>query len=49
MLKAESKYDDAIARLRLVLAQYPRDRVVRNELGRILFLQRRRTPPQLHR
>jgi tetratricopeptide (TPR) repeat protein len=39
-LKDEGKYSDAIARLRLVLAQYPRDRVVRNELGRILFLER---------
>jgi Flp pilus assembly protein TadD len=41
ILKEEGKYDDAIARLRLVVAQYPRDRVVRNEIGRILFLQKR--------
>jgi tetratricopeptide (TPR) repeat protein len=41
ILKEEGKYDDAIARLRGVLAQYPRDRVVRNELGRILFLQKK--------
>ena len=27
--------------LRLVLEQYPRDRVVRNDLGRMLFLQRK--------
>jgi tetratricopeptide (TPR) repeat protein len=27
--------------LRIVLAQYPRDRVVINDLGRILFLQRK--------
>jgi len=27
--------------LRTVLAQFPRDRVVRNELGRVLFLQKR--------
>jgi tetratricopeptide (TPR) repeat protein len=41
ILKEEGKYDDAIARLRMVLAQYPRDRVVHNEVGRILFLQKR--------
>jgi len=41
VLKDDGKYDDAIARLRLVLAQYPRDRVVRNEVGRILFLQKK--------
>src|SRR6266705_3510350 len=41
VLKAEGKYDEAIARLRIVLAQYPRDRVVRNELGRELFLEKR--------
>ena len=41
VLKAEGKYDQAIARLRIVLAQYPRDRVVRNELGRELFLKKR--------
>jgi len=40
-LKEEGKYDDALARLRDVLAQYPRDRVVRNEVGRILFLQKK--------
>jgi Flp pilus assembly protein TadD len=41
ILKEEGQYDDAITRLRLVLAQYPRDRVVHNEVGRILFLQKR--------
>ncbi|HET7207220.1 MAG TPA: tetratricopeptide repeat protein [Terriglobales bacterium] len=41
VLRAEGKYDEAAAHLRTVIAQYPRDRVVRNELGRILFLQRR--------
>jgi tetratricopeptide (TPR) repeat protein len=40
ILKEEGKYDDAIARLKMVLAQYPRDRVVHNEVGRILFLQK---------
>src|SRR5205823_5032868 len=41
ILKEEGKYDEAIARLRMVLAQYPRDRVVHNEMGRILFLQKK--------
>jgi tetratricopeptide (TPR) repeat protein len=41
ILKEDGKYADAIARLRDVLAQYPRDRVVRNEVGRILFLQKK--------
>ena len=40
-LKEEGKYDQAIARLQSVLQQYPRDRVVRNELGRIYFLQKK--------
>jgi tetratricopeptide (TPR) repeat protein len=40
-LKEEGNFDDAIVRLRGVLAQYPRDRVVRNEVGRILFLQKK--------
>src|SRR5579864_5593357 len=31
ILKEEGNYDDALARLKLVLAQYPRDRVVHNE------------------
>jgi len=40
-LKEEGKYDQAIAKLQSVLQQYPRDRVVRNELGRIYFLQKK--------
>jgi Tfp pilus assembly protein PilF len=40
VLRSDGKYEEAAARLRKVVAQYPRDRVVRNELGRILFLQR---------
>jgi len=40
-LKEEGKYDEAIAKLQSVLKQYPRDRVVRNELGRIYFLQKK--------
>ncbi|MFN0121277.1 MAG: tetratricopeptide repeat protein [Blastocatellia bacterium] len=42
-LKAEGKYDEAIEHLWTAAAQYPRDRVVRNTLGRVLFLQRRYT------
>jgi Flp pilus assembly protein TadD len=41
VLKEEGDYDGAAAHLRIVLAQFPRDRVVRNELGRVLFLQKR--------
>ena len=40
-LKEDGDYDGAAAHLRTVLEQFPRDRVVRNELGRVLFLQKR--------
>ncbi|HEX9427707.1 MAG TPA: tetratricopeptide repeat protein, partial [Candidatus Polarisedimenticolia bacterium] len=40
-LKARGRYDDALAHLRAAAARFPRDRVVRNQIGRILFLQRR--------
>jgi len=40
-LKEDGDYDGAMAHLRTALAQFPRDRVVRNELGRVLFLQKR--------
>jgi tetratricopeptide (TPR) repeat protein len=40
-LRNEGRYDDAIPHLREVIAQYPRDRVVRDDLGRIFFLKRR--------
>ena len=40
-LKAQGKYDEALKHLRIASDKYPRDRVVRNQLGRILFLQRR--------
>jgi Tfp pilus assembly protein PilF len=40
-LKEDGDYDGAITHLRIVVSQFPRDRVVRNELGRILFLQKR--------
>jgi Flp pilus assembly protein TadD len=41
VLRADGDYAGAAARLRIVLAQYPRDRVAINDLGRILFLQRK--------
>jgi tetratricopeptide (TPR) repeat protein len=40
-LKEDGDYDGAMIHLRTVLEQFPRDRVVRNELGRVLFLQKR--------
>jgi len=40
-LKEDGDYDGAAAHLQIVLAQFPRDRVVRNELGRVRFLQKR--------
>ena len=39
--KADGDYDGAVQSLRIVTAQYPRDRVVLDQLGRILFLQRK--------
>jgi len=41
VLRADGNYDGAAARLRIVLDQYPRDRVALNDLGRVLFLQRK--------
>jgi tetratricopeptide (TPR) repeat protein len=41
VLRSEGRYAAAADRLRKVLAQYPRDRVALNDLGRILFLQRK--------
>jgi tetratricopeptide (TPR) repeat protein len=38
--KAEGSYDAALASLRTVEAKYPRDRVVLNQMARILFLKR---------
>lgn len=38
--KADGDYDAALASLRTVAAMYPRDRVVQNQIGRILFLKR---------
>jgi tetratricopeptide (TPR) repeat protein len=39
--KAEGKLPEAVASLQKVVAQYPRDRVVRDDLGRNLFLMRK--------
>jgi Tfp pilus assembly protein PilF len=40
-LKTLGRYDEALDRFRLVTDQYPRDRVVLDEIGRVRFLQRR--------
>ena len=39
--KADGDFDAALASLRTVAAAYPRDRVTLNQMGRILFLQRK--------
>jgi tetratricopeptide (TPR) repeat protein len=39
-LKSLGQYDEAIEHLRTAVEQYPRDRVVLNQLGRVLFLKR---------
>jgi tetratricopeptide (TPR) repeat protein len=39
VLRQTGDYDGAIAQLLQVLQQYPEDRVVRNDLGRVYFLQ----------
>ena len=41
VLREDGKYDEAIQRLEMVLTQYPLDRVVINDLGRIYFLQKK--------
>ena len=41
VLRSDGNYEGAVARLRTVLDQYPRDRVALNDLGRILFLERK--------
>lgn len=40
-LKSQGRYDEALNHLRVASAQYPRDRVVLNTIGRVLFLQRK--------
>jgi tetratricopeptide (TPR) repeat protein len=39
-LKALGRYDEALEHTRLAQSQYPRDRVVTNQVGRLLFLKR---------
>jgi tetratricopeptide (TPR) repeat protein len=39
-LKAQGRYDEALEHTRLAQALYPRDRVVANQAGRLLFLKR---------
>ncbi|HEV2688145.1 MAG TPA: tetratricopeptide repeat protein, partial [Bryobacteraceae bacterium] len=39
--KTDGDYDGALSSLRKVNSQYPRDRVALNQIGRILFLQRK--------
>ena len=39
-LKARGRYDDALRHLRAAAERFPRDRVVRNQIGRLLFLKR---------
>lgn len=41
VLRSDGNYDGAVKELHTVLAQYPQDRVVLNDLGRVLFLQRK--------
>ncbi|HEY3444571.1 MAG TPA: tetratricopeptide repeat protein [Paludibaculum sp.] len=38
--KTDGDYDGALVSLQRVAAQYPRDRVVQNQIGRVLFLKR---------
>jgi tetratricopeptide (TPR) repeat protein len=40
VLKTNGRYDEALQHLRTAASLYPRDRVVLNQLGRVLFLQR---------
>ncbi|HUG53632.1 MAG TPA: tetratricopeptide repeat protein, partial [Vicinamibacteria bacterium] len=39
-LKARGQYDEALRHFRAAAESYPRDRVVRNQIGRVLFLKR---------
>jgi len=41
LLKTAGDYDHAAERFKIVLDQYPRDRVALNNLGRVLFLERK--------
>jgi Tfp pilus assembly protein PilF len=39
-LKTQGRYDEALESFRRAAARYPRDRVVRNQIGRVHFLKR---------
>ena len=39
VLREQGHYDDALAHLRIAAQQYPEDRVVSDDIGRVLFLQ----------
>ncbi|HEY6944744.1 MAG TPA: tetratricopeptide repeat protein, partial [Candidatus Acidoferrum sp.] len=41
VLRDDGDYAGAISHLKIVLEQFPRDRVVHNELGRVFFLEKR--------
>jgi len=41
LMKVAGDYDQAATHFQIVLVQYPRDRVALNNLGRVLFLQRK--------
>jgi tetratricopeptide (TPR) repeat protein len=41
LLKTSGDYEQAAQHLQIVLAQYPRDRVALNNLGRVFFLERK--------
>jgi tetratricopeptide (TPR) repeat protein len=43
LMKSTGDYDQAAAHFEIVLAQYPHDRVALNNLGRVLFLERKYT------
>ncbi len=43
LMKSTGDYDQAASHFQIALAQYPHDRVALNNLGRILFLQRKYT------
>jgi tetratricopeptide (TPR) repeat protein len=40
VMKAQGRYDEALEHTRLAQSQYPRDRVVTNQSGRLFFLKR---------
>ncbi|MEO6966566.1 MAG: tetratricopeptide repeat protein, partial [Acidobacteriaceae bacterium] len=47
VLRQEGDYDGSAAHLRIVLKQYPEDRVVLDDLGRVLFLQHEYKPAEV--